>query len=149
MIPLEILLSYSIASCILDVLFFHMKLSVVLSRSATNWVGILRVLHWICRLLWWNGHYCEVNPPNTWECNFWYLFKLSFFKDLEFFSHSSFTCLVKVTQTYFILFNAFVKGYWFYDFIHSPFIIYLLEDYWFFFLIDLASSLLTKGVYQL
>ena len=35
---------------------------------------------------------------------------LSFFKDLKFLSYKSFTCLVRVTPRYFMLFVAVVKG---------------------------------------
>jgi hypothetical protein len=35
---------------------------------------------------------------------------ISFFRDLKFLSYRSFTCLVRVTPKYFILFVALVKG---------------------------------------
>ena len=35
---------------------------------------------------------------------------ISFFRAMKFFSHRSFTCLIRVTQRYFILFLAIVKG---------------------------------------
>ena len=35
---------------------------------------------------------------------------ISFFKDLKFFLYNSFTCMVRVTPRYFVLFVAIVKG---------------------------------------
>ena len=44
MIPLEILLLYRTVLAILNFLLFHMKLSIVLSRSVKNCVGTLMVI---------------------------------------------------------------------------------------------------------
>ena len=75
-------------------------------------------LHWICRLLlvrllfllcW-----CFVSKSMGDLSIFCYLCQfLSFFKDLEFLSYRSFTCLLRVIPTYFMLLLASVMILWF------------------------------------
>ena len=111
--PLEVLLLYRIILAILGFLFFHMKLTIVLSRSVKNCVGILmgivlnlqitfgRIVIFTMLILpiQEHGRYFHFLVSSS----------ISFFKDLKFLSNRSFTSLVSVTPRYFMLFVATVK----------------------------------------
>ena len=72
---------------------------------------------------------------------------ISFFRDLKFLSCRSFTCLVRVTLRYFILFVAIVKGVVSLFFL-SLFVICIKEGYWFVW-VNFIFSHFSEVVYQL
>ena len=118
-IPSEVILLYRTVLAILGflLLFFHMKLSIVLSRSikilCLNCVefngivlnlliafGKMAISTMLILLIHDHGISSRllISPP------------ISFFKDLKSLSYRSFTCFVRVIPRYFILFVAIVKG---------------------------------------
>jgi hypothetical protein len=111
-IPPKILLLLLIVLAILFlgfVLFFHTKLRIVLSRSVKNYVGILigialnlsiafDEMAIFTMLSLQRSSHLQISSS------------IYFFRDLKFLSYRSFTCLVRVTPRYFILFVAIEKG---------------------------------------
>ena len=98
---------------VLIVLFFHMKLSIIHSRSAKNCLGIfmgiaLKMLNAFGKVAIFT---VVILPIHEHWRSFHFLISssIAFFKDLKFL-YSSFPCLVRVTRRYFILFVAAVKG---------------------------------------
>ena len=151
-IPPEILLLYRIILSSLSFLFYHIKLSIVLSKSIKNCVGILMVItlnHFNAYdkiaiitmsvlLIHKHGRAFLLLIPSP----------ISFFKDLKFLSYRSFTCLVRVTPRYFILFETIVKdvdlliSFW----AHLSFAFKRATDI---FLVNFICCHLIKGAYQL
>ena len=112
--PLEVLLLYSIVLSILVFLFFHMKLSTVLSRSVKNLVGILMGITLNLQIAFGKIAIFTMLFLPTQEhgrsFHFLVLSSISFFRDLKFLSYNFSICLVRVTPRYFMLFVAIVKG---------------------------------------
>ena len=71
-------------------------------------------MHWICRLLVKKMVIFTILilPNHEHERSFHILrsSSISFLRHLKFLSHRSFTCLIKVTPTYFLLFGTIVRG---------------------------------------
>jgi len=90
-----------------------MKLRIVLSRPVKNCVGIsMRIaLNWRLLLVRWPFSLLILQICEHWR-SFHLLISSSifFFRNLMFLSYTSFTCLVRVTSRYFILFVAIVTG---------------------------------------
>ena len=156
-LPPEIPLLYRIILAILSFLFYHIKLSIVLSKSIKNCVGILMVitLNHLVRWLWYaydktaiitisvllihkHGRAFHLLIPSP----------TSFFKDLKFLSYRSFAFLVRVIPRYFILFGTIVKDV---DFLisfwaHLSFVFKRATDI---FLVNFICCHLIKGAHQL
>ena len=87
-------------------------------------------------------------PTDSWTWEIVPSSSIDFFKDLKFLSYRLFTCLVRVTPRYFIVFEAIVKGV---DSLisfsaHLSFACRRAAD---FLRVNLVFNLLTKGVYWL
>ena len=63
----------------------------------------------------------------------------SFFRDLNFYSHRSFTCLGRVTPRYFISFCDYCEGCYFPNFFLDHYILWVEEGYWFELIFYLAT----------
>jgi hypothetical protein len=90
-----------------------MKLSIVISRTVKNCVGILMRIALLYVVFGKMALFTMLVIPNYEHGrSFCILISSSnfFFKDLKFLPYMSFTFLVKVTPRYFILFVAIVKG---------------------------------------
>ena len=86
-------------------LFFHMTLIITLSSYVKNCVVILWELNWICWLLlvrWLFLLLIEIFPSSN---IFYFLLQRH-----RFLPYRSFTCFIRITPIYFILFVAIVKG---------------------------------------
>ena len=131
-IPPEDLLLLKIILAILGFLFFHMKLRIALSMSVKNYVGILmgialnlqiafgKMVIITMLILSIHEHGRSFHLPR---------FLITFFRDLYFLLHRSFTCLVRVTPRYCILFCGYCEGCCFFNYILSLFIFCVKEVY--------------------
>ena len=106
-IPLEVL-------AILGFLFFHMKMSIVLSRSVKNCVGILMEIALNLSIAFGRIAIFIILIPPIQEHGRSFHFLVyslsSLFKDLKFLLNRSFTSLVSVIPRYFLLFVSIVDG---------------------------------------
>ena len=94
-------------------LTFQMNLRTALSVSLKNCVGILMGISlnlWIAFVCMANFAMLILPVPEHGRCFSLLWSSISFLRDLKFFSNRSFTCLIRVTPRYFILFVAIVKG---------------------------------------
>ena len=98
---------------ILDILSIHKELRVDLPMSVKNYVGILMRLHGNCifLLVRWPFHYVNIANPLAREIlTSSEVFFEFCFQGFEVLSYRSFTCLVRVTPRYLLVFVAIVKG---------------------------------------
>ena len=112
--PPEVPLLYKIFWAILEFLFFHIKLIIVLSKFVKNFVGILMGIALDLQIAFGRTAIFTmlILPIQEQGRSFHFLVSssISFFKNLKFLSSRSFTSLVRVTPRYFMLFVAIVKG---------------------------------------
>ena len=111
--PPEVPLLYRIVFTFLGFSFFLMKLSIILLRSVENCAEILTEITLNLYIAF--GKIAifmnvDLTYPRAWESFLFCDIFFSFFKDLKFLSYRSFTCLVSVTPSYFMLSVAIVNG---------------------------------------
>ena len=118
-IPLAFLLLLRIVFTLLDFfsrwiweLFFPSLWRIVLGFFFFGWG-----LHWICRLLLvgWSFFTILILSIHLEHGSLFHLLRslISFLRDLKLLSYQSFTCLVRITPRYFILFVAIMKRVYF------------------------------------
>ena len=95
-------------------LAFQMNLRFALSMSLNNCVGILMVIALNLQIAFGRMTIFTILILPTYKhwssLNFLRPSSISFFRNIKLLSYKSFTCLVRVTPRYFILFMAIVKG---------------------------------------
>jgi hypothetical protein len=113
-IPPEVLLLLRIVFIILGFLLFQRDLRVPLSFSVKNEVGLLMGITLNIYIAFGKmAIFTKLILPIHEHGRSFHLLKsssISFFRDLKFLSYRYFTCLVRVTPRYFILFVIIVKG---------------------------------------
>ena len=113
-IPLNVILLYRAVLDKLSYLLFHMKFSIILLWSVKNSFGILIAITLNLYIAF--GKMASFTMLILPICKHWRLFYfllsslISFYRDVKFLSIKSFTCFVRVTPSYFILFMPIMKA---------------------------------------